>query len=154
MKLTDEQIIKALECCISHKGNVACKSGCPFHEQELCIEDGDALLKHSLNLINRQKAEIEKLNVELVGMRGACESYKMHYDNARAEIERLKAEIRNTDNILNSLDRPLVEVKAEVIKEFAERLKKEAYIDDYFDLSVKESSIDNLVKEMEGDADV
>ena len=63
--MTDNEIIKALECCISHKGNVACKSGCPFHEQELCIEDGDALLKHSLDLINRQKSQIKTLNTEV-----------------------------------------------------------------------------------------
>jgi hypothetical protein len=49
------------------------------------------LFENALDLINRQKAEIEKLNVELVGMRGACESYKMHYDNAQAEIEKLQA---------------------------------------------------------------
>ena len=34
------------------------------------------------------QAEIEKLNVELVGMRGACESYKIHYEKAQAEIEK------------------------------------------------------------------
>lgn len=33
--------------------------------------------------------EIEKLTVELVGMRGACESYKMHYENAQAEKKEL-----------------------------------------------------------------
>jgi predicted nucleic acid-binding Zn-ribbon protein len=47
-----------------------------------------------VDLINRQKEEIENLNVELVGMRGACESYKMHYDNAQAEIEDLKSQIK------------------------------------------------------------
>ena len=43
-----------------------------------------------------------------------------------AEIERLKAEIRNTDNALVSLDRPLIEVKIEAYKEFADRLKNKA----------------------------
>lgn len=67
-----------------------CKS-CPFYEQ---CENDEELVKYALDLINRQKVEIEKLNVELVGMRGACESYKMHYDNAQAEIENLKSQIK------------------------------------------------------------
>ena len=58
--MTDNEIIKALECCTSHKGYNACISGCPFHEQGLCLVDADALPTHSLDLINRQKAEIEK----------------------------------------------------------------------------------------------
>lgn len=58
--MTDNEIIKALECCISHEGFEACKSSCPFHEQEMCLEDGDALLKCSLALIKRQQADVEQ----------------------------------------------------------------------------------------------
>ena len=55
--MTDEQIIKALECCV---GGGKCKEiGCPFRDS--CMEDLDALQKHSLDLINRQKEEIERL---------------------------------------------------------------------------------------------
>lgn len=46
-----------------------------------------------LRIIKEKNAEIEKLNVELVGMRGACESYKIHYDNAQAEIAKKDTEI-------------------------------------------------------------
>ena len=66
------------------------------------------IIKLGLNLINRQQAEIERLNVELVGMRGACNSYKMHYDNAKAEIERLNNEMDCRD-FKNEAD--VVEVK-------------------------------------------
>lgn len=100
------------------------------------------VLNNACDLINQQQAEIEKLNVELVGMRGACNSYKMHYDNAKEEIERLKkgwkSDVIETENI-----------KAETIKEFAERLKI-AFIDtpmNYYDI---EKTITNLVKEMVG----
>ena len=36
------------------------------------------------------KSEVERLNVELDAMRGAANTYKMHYENAMKEIERLK----------------------------------------------------------------
>ena len=36
------------------------------------------------------KSEVEKLTVELDAMRGAANTYKMHYENAMKEIERLK----------------------------------------------------------------
>ena len=36
------------------------------------------------------KSEVERLTVELDAMRGAANTYKMHYENAMKEIERLK----------------------------------------------------------------
>jgi hypothetical protein len=36
------------------------------------------------------KSEVERLTIELDAMRGAANTYKMHYENARKEIERLK----------------------------------------------------------------
>ena len=111
-----------------------------------------------------QKAEIEKLNVELVGMRGACNSYKMHYDNAKAEIERLKKLVERQEEINQELYEEMVgRQKEEVhiakkyaIKEFAERLKKFMhtkfkYLDAYEFEYVTENDIDNLVKEMVGE---
>ena len=41
------------------------------------------VLKATFDLINRQKAEIEKLNIELKAMRGSANFYK-------AEVERLE----------------------------------------------------------------
>ena len=32
-------------------------------------------------------------------MRGACESYKTHYDNVQAEIERLNRGIKSEDEV-------------------------------------------------------
>ena len=34
------------------------------------------------------RAEVERLTVELDAMRGAANSYKMHYENAKAEVAR------------------------------------------------------------------
>ena len=52
--MTDNEIIKALECCM----NGHCDDDCPFRKtREHCL-NLDSLI---LNLINRQKAEIERL---------------------------------------------------------------------------------------------
>lgn len=51
--MTDEQIIKALECCCVRE----CDE-CPYDEQTACI---GIMKEGALALINRQKAEIEML---------------------------------------------------------------------------------------------
>ena len=61
--MTDEQIIRALECCASESSDKAC-NGCPFNEAKMCDKDRFALEKYTLSLINRQKAEIEKLKAD------------------------------------------------------------------------------------------
>jgi hypothetical protein len=53
--MTDNEIIKALECC-SGKGD--CRS-CPFKNRDDCTKD---LKAEIIGLITRQKAEIERLN--------------------------------------------------------------------------------------------
>ena len=58
MKLTDEQIIKALECCTQEDYRTACKD-CPC--DDMCYTDLKSIDKFALDLINRQKAEIERL---------------------------------------------------------------------------------------------
>ncbi len=59
-KLADEEVIKALECCISTTTDRACV-GCPFNKQKLCDKDQWVLERYALDLINRYKAEIERL---------------------------------------------------------------------------------------------
>ena len=136
--MTDNEIIKALECCISHKGNVACKSGCPFHEQELCIEDGDALLKHSLDLINRQKAEIERLKAEAECADGYADALV-----AKAKSEAIQ---EFTERLKN-----------EIISDTAYGCDSNQH-SGYYDYSIKIGDmpeyIDDLVKEMVGESNV
>lgn len=57
-KLTDKDVVEGLERCISTTTAKAC-AGCPFNKQNLCDEDQWALEKYALDLIKRQKAEID-----------------------------------------------------------------------------------------------
>lgn len=148
-----EEIIKALECC---SDELHCCSICPQYlhdkDNDYCSED---LHMQALDLINLQQEEIENLKVENQSLRNAANSYKMHYEETQTEIERLKTENnRNFDKwiILDERTKKRYAelyqeaksvVRAEAIKEFAERLKQlERFTgsDKYW--------IDNLVKEM------
>lgn len=57
-KFTDDEIIKALECC----GALQTCEGCPFYVRN--IECAELAPRNTLDLINRQNAEIKKLTAE------------------------------------------------------------------------------------------
>ena len=62
-KLTDTEIIKALECC----GRESC-FGFPYHGK---CHQGNPMIKDALDLINRQQADIEKLK-ETIEYKDIC----------------------------------------------------------------------------------
>ena len=117
--MTDNEIIRALECIASDK-DVLCK-GCSYNKYYLnrCHKEN---AKDAIALINRQKAEIERL------------------------VEHTKDGIE----LAKQLPETIKLAKAEVIKEFAERLKQE-FPEGVFGSSTVRYMIDNLVKEMVGD---
>ena len=177
--MTDKEIIKALECCI--KPTSDCEN-CPYYKKEECF---DMAKRDALNLINRQQAEIENLNNFLYDAEGVnlvnywyqqCEIAENGCRNLEEENKKLKAEIerlqKNSKKVLeicsrvikandernNEIFQGAIEVvRAEAIKEFAERLKLKVDIDlceaiecsDY--LYNLPKLIDNLVKEMVGE---
>lgn len=55
--MTDNEIIKSLECCL---GIGSC-SGCPYIEMDECAKQST---KDTIDLVYRQKAEIERLKEE------------------------------------------------------------------------------------------
>lgn len=138
-KFTDAETVKALECC--NTPGSCCE--CPYYGineveyDDLCVQ---TLINDILPLINRQKAQIESLNaihadaieslrlaaeankdmsVELDAMRGAANSYKMHYEETERKYKIAVAEREaNVEGFIETLKT----IKAEAIKEFAERL--------------------------------
>ena len=119
-KFTDDEVIKALECC---KQPIPMCHSCPIGEGDMCF---DFMKEKAISIINRQKAEIERL--------------KKIGDDKTSEVLRHDASIRE-------LHKQLETAKAEAIKEFAERLYDNIkYIPDE-DLDI-EYEINNLVKEM------
>ena len=127
MKFTDEDVIKALECC-SEPSTKTCKElQCPLNEK--CERNLDSLERFALDLIKRQKAE----------------------------IERLETIIRDQEDEIEYLKIAQNAIRHSAIKEFAERLKSEFEIKPHYDKltiqigNIIRDAIDNLVKETVGE---
>lgn len=174
--MTDNEIIKALECCGELIRNPC--SQCPYFHEKPCLQ----LKRDALDLIKRQQAEIE--------------AHKHYYNeclkdlkNAHAEIERLQKDHNDIDKFardickerilkgkaiadFEDLQEYIKEQKAEAIKEYEEKLQpyKLHYsnmrmeiarevcdrvkdiipaIDDTYIESMVEEHINDLLKEME-----
>ena len=124
-KFTDEEVIKGLEEEI-HLAE--------YVDSDYCCNTEVSLLKSTLDLINRQKAEIENLQNVL---QNVLSNYQIEVS---AKIEK--------------------QIKAEAIKAFAEKLKNKIKTEcnpygaptfDYDTSITIMRYIDNLVKEMVGD---
>ena len=89
-KLTDSEIVNALSKV--RYGGHGCKN-CKYDNgkgDDRCGLKGCKIARYALDLITRQKTENENLKVENQSLRSAANSLKMHYEEAQAEIERLK----------------------------------------------------------------
>ena len=132
--MTDEQIKKALECCVKLNAEPInyeiCKKDCPYKFNCCDKEKGIYFEKDVLDLINRQQKTIKTL-------RNCVEQHHIIRKDGKSPLSLLTEEI-----------------KAEAIKEFAERLKNS--LDDFYHteddaLLETDDLIDNLVKEMVGE---
>lgn len=133
-KITDNEIIKALDCC----SKMNCR-GCVFWEMHSaqCVSE---LLSNTLDFINRQKAEIERLRKENKILSANADT--AFQDGLNENRDLFKKEVEH-------------EIKSEAIKEFVKRAngKLSCYIDQCGESVpyVMADIIDNLVKEMTED---
>ena len=112
--MTDNKIIEAIDCC-----RIENCHECPYREYYNCRE---VLAKDTIDLINRQKAEINELGNKCDDCAG-CIQWKCDCAN----------------------------IKAEAIKEFFEKIE-EFYSEEVYENFVSSNKVltflDNLVKEM------
>lgn len=152
--LTDNEIIKALECCKEEE--VICFE-CPYKKENGCMEK---LSDDALALINRLQAEIkfaENINhlqmEELQSLKDKNKVLANELANSLQDCENKQAE---NEKLRKSWKADVVSAiisgaKAEAYKEFAERLKEE------FPKMLNRSEsafsylVDNLLKEMVGE---
>ena len=143
--MTDDEIIKHLEQAIDK-----------YNKNEIFV-DNIRLDKLSLDIINRQKVEIEKHknNCEKCGAktRECIESLHNIIAEQQAEIKELNTIrsrlIYDSGTLTKISDELYQKIKAEAVKEFAERLKARI-IEDFlkYNTDTTIGYIDNLVKEM------
>lgn len=155
--MTDNEIIKALEHCLSNDDCDGCAS---LNSNSACVANN---LQIILALINRQKETIEQLQTALFKCGEDAveiENYKKIAEYQQGvsmdrffEIKRLKEEIEEYQKHIDNDIIYVKAVKAEAVKEFAERLKAEcgniARMDfgGYIYFGVGYGLIDDLVKE-------
>jgi hypothetical protein len=166
--MTDKEIIKILNTATNIDGLQIC---CIDYENDPETKTFLSIKSDIVDLINRQQAEIEEARI-------GVKSYKGKYESAvktaqelqtiiaekQAEIERLQIRLRKERHQFADLGKMYSEIRAEAIKEFAERLHChcQSIINDEWNNKVCpvswasayeeiEEVIDNLVKEMVGE---
>lgn len=173
--MTDAEIIKAFKHC---EIEFTCFE-CP---KNITGQGCDGVAEEILDLINRQKSEIENqsenfkvlvsdhrtLQQSFDNLKGLYEAEKARVEKAKeksiyfakelqtakAEIEKLQTDNSSMQSTLAKMSMGVEQAKAKAIKEFAEAFKvkfaKERYRDNYV---IDDEMLDNLVKEMVGDAE-
>ena len=133
--MTDNEIIKAFKLCVTNDYFEHNCKVCPFKTfGAVC---GDVMFRDVFDLINRQKAEIVRLEKH---NRKCFDEWKRIIDDTKNHYEGLYQTAKEV-------------VRAEAIKEFAELVKRNhgALFNTIYSKRFGEI-IDNLVKEMVGDA--
>lgn len=112
--MTDNEIIKALECCGRIKGQ-DCDT-CPLTELQLS-ECTAKVATESLDLINRQKAEIERLNKKYSRMKFNLESVLAERADHTEAIKEFASRIEGVLSLHPAQAKYYLEIKKEYIKE-------------------------------------
>ena len=106
--MTDNDIKKALECCSEPAGKCCCEV-CPLHHREDSCTT--ALIKMSVELVNRQQAEIKRYlhSIKLLendvqtAKSEAIKEFAERLKNEYADFDELHEEIRH-DNLIFAID--------------------------------------------------
>ena len=119
--MTDNEIIKALDCCGFEYGNLC--SVCPKYEKDndFCQEE---LHNYAIDLINRQKEEIKEWKRVVETLVEQHEKDKAEIDGLRADLKRVCAE-RDAHICTNNF------IKSEAVKEFVENVTYCKYCKNY-----------------------
>ncbi len=144
-KLTDTEIIKALDICskstngCSHS-NYTCED-CYLNGQPMC---SSVLLQDTIDLINRQKAEIIRLSSLLKKKGRELTRKRKRCDELVEEKIRLQKEIKTV--IECKFESVSQSAKAEAYQECIEKFKS------IFGEWIYDYKLDNLLKELAGDS--
>lgn len=121
-KLTDKEIVKALECCSNRYDCYSCE-----YYNQYCKGDMNVTLKDALDLINRLQAKVDDLERnDLPRCKDALRRANEIGVELQAENERLCAEVDeliiSKDLLFDEAEALIKKAKSEAYKEFAERL--------------------------------
>ncbi len=174
--MTDNEIKKALECCIDTIG-VDCDK-CPYSDNCVTDENTSFIMTDALDLINRLQAENENARKLLEQCEDSGEYWESKYKTLEAENEELKKAkyiFSTVDYCADDLEKALKEneelksaingfrgyedkIKAEAYKEFAKLLMSYYAqfdeVNEIITISNLEKAVKDCLKELVGGADV
>ena len=132
--MTDEQIIKALECCIGGKTCI----NCPLKTDDACFQ---TVRVEALGIINRQNLTIDELT----------KAYKSLKSEKNAELEQKTMDVERLNKEVDRLSQCVMYHDghiADAIKEFAEKVNLivEELVDIMFDGNESKCKISNCHK--------
>lgn len=149
--MTEEEIIKALECCVAGK---KCRN-CPLETDDACFQ---TLRVEALDLINSKNAEMEKALATIDGLINGQETLQKYIAEKDAEIERLQGRNRRLESAfvaecdLSACPRKR-EIRDEAIKDVVNRAKKRIGDSHFQNYGLAIMEIMDVEKEMVGEAD-
>lgn len=143
--MTDNEIIKALECCAGDDGCDVCPMYKPSSE---CITE---LQGKALDLINRFAKELQTAKAELKETTEKFNCQQYVYTDLSDIIKEKNAEIERLKKTTFGCDMSIASIKAEAIKELLDKIEKQAIPNEDDVYWVELDDIYNLVKEMVGD---
>ena len=135
--MTDNEIVKALECCCGIEHDC---DKCPYEENDECGEL-NSILKDALDLINRLQAENERLN--FVRTRDAQRYDQKISDQAHTNCILIDLHSKAIKEV-KELEEKLKTAKAEAYKEFAEIMTER-----FIGIPLVVHRIGNILKELE-----
>ena len=131
--MTDNEIIKALECCIAEAEMMCNKCLLESERAHYPLDDIKAIC--ALDLINRQKAEIERLSCRVSDLAEIEKEYALKYGNNH-----------DVDIVKKFVGQNAIKEFAEKLKNKSELLAPSVYKKPFRAVSVED--IDTIVKEM------
>ena len=165
--MTDNEIIKALECCGEFHNKRDC-SKCPYCNIKIACSI--KLKNDARDLINRQKAEIERFELLLLGVMHFVDKWLDGAELKQDEVNRARAmrektlqiveKLEEENDFLKSID--IDKIKAEAVKEFAEAYKDQIedctgmFTDEgfYVPIDAVLNAVDFIRERLVGDTDV
>lgn len=107
--MTDNEIIKALECCLILHKCEECPCDFDTNGKTLCKDLGLKIF----DLIKRRQIYIERL-----------QEYYRRYNGLKEETEELRIEVEYAREKISQMEEFIITVKSEAVREFAEKLKE------------------------------
>ena len=117
-KLTDKEIIKALECCsrLNYSNFIICKTECPYKGKCFDEEKGINFNKDICDLINRLKTESLKYRYKAQIQKGELARLNKLVAEQKAEIERLEIVLKNEETQSNVIFKKYKTAKADGVR--------------------------------------